>query len=140
MQKWNGYFFNDIPLSTLGLFISLGHSGKPCPITTNIYTRMTILHTNGLHKVNVKFCSCLLSLPRRVQLLRARLFPATADQPRTCATFELLHHAHILLLQSSISVFHVYHTLERLTDNAGIVIVKVRLHISCLDLASLIAL
>ena len=125
---WNGNFFQDISLSSLGLFICLGHSGCRCPITTNIYTKMTVIHTNGLHIIHVKFCSCPsphLPLPRRVQLLRARLFPATTDQPRTCATFNLLRLSHILMLQSNTSAFNIYHTLERLGDNAGIVDIKV---------------
>jgi len=90
---------------------------------------MTILHTNGLHEANIKFCSCPspdIPLPRRVQLLRARLYPATADMPQTCATFELLRYSHILLLQSTISAFNIYYTLERLTDNAGVKKIKVQ--------------
>ena len=86
---------------------------------------MTVLHTNGVHYLNVKFCSCLYSPPRRIQLLRSHLFPATDDQPQTCATFRFLRYAHILMLQSNISAFNVYHTLERLTDNAGVMEIKV---------------
>lgn len=112
----------------MGFFLRLGHSVEQCTIPTNIYTSMTVLHTNGLHSINVKFCSCaspLYPLPRRIQLLRACLFPATVIKPQTCATFELLRHVHILMLQSNVSAYGVYYTLERLTDNAGIKDIKV---------------
>lgn len=124
---WNGYFFQASSLTDLGLFLLLGHDGHPCPIPTNIYTRMTILHVNGIHTMNVKFCTCARPTPppRRVQLLQARLFPATVVQPQTCATFEVLRHAHLLTLQSKISAHNYYSTLERLTDNAGITTIKV---------------
>jgi len=125
LKMWNDYFFQDVSLSAMGYSMCLGHSGEPCPITTNICTKMTMLHTNGLHFMNVKFCSCPSSPPRRIQLLRCRLFPATDEQPRTCATFDLLHHTHILLLQSNISTFNIYNTLQRLTDNSGIVDIPV---------------
>ena len=126
---WNGYFFQDTSLSAIGYFICLGHSGAQCPIPTNTYTRMTMLHMNGIHHMNVKFCSCPSSPPQRTQLLRLQLFPATDDHPQTCATFDLLHYAHILMLQSNISAYNVYHTLEQLTDNAGIMKIKVSFNI-----------
>lgn len=94
---------------------------------------MTVLHTNGIHSVNVKFCTCA-SVPRHVQLLRARLFPATVNQPQACATFELLRYVHILMLQSNISAYNVYHTLERLTDNSGITDIKVCIMITNCEL------
>ena len=126
---WNGYFFHNVSLSSLGQFIYLGHSGDPCPIRTNVYSQVMVLHTNGLHEVNIKFCSCTFPpLPRRVQFLRACLFPAMVDQPRACATFDLLRYSHILMLQSNILGFHVYHTLERLTDNTGTIAIKVLSH------------
>jgi CxC2 like cysteine cluster associated with KDZ transposases len=126
-QVWTGGFFSLVSLSSIGLVIPLGHIGSDCPFATTI-TPITVLHVNGMHRVSIKFCSCPASFTptRRVQLLRARLFPATVDKPQTCATFELLRHSHILQLQSSISAYNAYHTLERLTDNAGITNIKVR--------------
>src|ERR1700733_523918 len=31
-QAWNGYFFRNVSLGSIGLLISLGHSGGSCPI------------------------------------------------------------------------------------------------------------
>ncbi len=54
-----------------------------------------------------------------VQLLRARLFPATSTDPRTAATFELLRLFQLLSFGSKVSAYEFYQTLSRLTNNLG---------------------
>ena len=80
---------------------------------------MTVLHVNGVHVVDVQFCSCRGS-PRRVALLRMSWWPATPLEPRTCATFALLRQFHLLNLQGKMTAYDYYAALELLTDNTGL--------------------
>ncbi|KAG1745513.1 uncharacterized protein EDB91DRAFT_1080407 [Suillus paluster] len=79
-----------------------------------------VLDVNGVHPVAIDFCACETAQSSTTQLLRTRWFPATTIDPRTAATFRLLHHFHILTFESKASAFEVWQTLSRLTDNTGL--------------------
>lgn len=117
-------YFENITLQDLGLIIQLGHNpGNPCRAPACSSRSFVVIHTNGLHPVNIQFCQCgqLRDSGARIQqLLRYKLFPATVTDPSTCCTFELLEHFHLLTLQSKISLYDFYSTLEKLTDNTGL--------------------
>jgi hypothetical protein len=49
-----------------------------------------------------------------------RWFPSTVRNPKTAATFQFLEHYHLLSFESKASVFEIYHSLARQTDNTGI--------------------
>lgn len=78
-----------------------------------------VLHTNGLHTVDVQYCDCS-GMERRVQLLRLGWWPATPLDPRTCATMALLRHFHLLNLQGKLPAYDFYRALELATDNVGL--------------------
>ena len=63
---------------------------------------------------------------RTQQLLRRRLFPATTTDPQTTSTFTLLESAHILSVQSKLSLYDLYISLKTLTDATHVPDVKVR--------------
>jgi hypothetical protein len=86
-----------------------------------------VLHTNGIHSTEVLFCNCSEKIPRYQQLLRVGLFPATVDEPLTCATFSALRHIHLLNLESGASTHHIYNALHRESDNTGNIEVRVSL-------------
>lgn len=81
---------------------------------------MTILHVNGFHKVTVAFCGCS-SDPEssfdRIQLMRARLFPASAILPQSAFTFACMDLLAQLNSQGKLSTYHFYEALHQLTDN-----------------------
>lgn len=82
-----------------------------------------VLHTNGWHHVHMQYCQCsqeVLAGSHVQQLLRSELFPATPNAPSTCATFRVLETYHALTLQSKITVYDFYITLNNLTDNTGV--------------------
>lgn len=82
-----------------------------------------VLHTNGWHRVRVQYCQCsqeVLAGSQIQQLLRSELFPATPNAPSTCTTFCVLETYHALTLQSKITVYDFYLTLNNLTDNTGV--------------------
>ena len=62
---------------------------------------------------------------RAQQLLRRRLFPATSTDPQTACTFPLLKSAQLLSLQSKLSLYDYYISVEQLTDATGTVDVNV---------------
>ena len=61
------------------------------------------------------------------QLLRRRLFPATTRDPNTACTFQLLRTAHILSVQSKLSLYDYYLSIEHLADATRTSGSKVRL-------------
>ncbi|KAJ7028789.1 hypothetical protein C8F04DRAFT_1265542 [Mycena alexandri] len=119
-------FFSKISLATLGLRVQLGHPiGERCEAPERGHKEFVVLHTNGIHVVQVDFCgagcrSALNAGPPEVQLLRARWFPATHDKPRTCATIDLLDQFREQTLQAKTTMYDAYRVLERLTNNVGV--------------------
>ena len=59
------------------------------------------------------------------QLLRFRLYPATAQNPNTAATFRTLHHFQLLSFESKCSIYEFHQTLVRKSDNTSCQKVKV---------------
>ncbi|KAF7965473.1 hypothetical protein HWV62_43305 [Athelia sp. TMB] len=121
VELWNGTHFEPTTLKTLGLRIQLGHSvGEPCvnPVAA-AGDDFVIVDCNGIHQVGLDFCGCTSAKGDTVQLLRARLYPATVQAPKTAATFNLLELFHLLSFESKTSPFALYNTLARRTDNTG---------------------
>lgn len=84
-----------------------------------------VLHTNGIHRINVDYCGCssspnIAKLDIYQQLLRAEWYLATVLRPQTCATFELMKLYHLLNLEGKLSAFHFYKTIRYHTENVGI--------------------
>lgn len=93
-----------------------------------------VFHTNGLHPTTLLFCECdnIHRAGNRVcQLLRYELYPATVTEPTTCFTFNVLDNFHLLTLQSKITAYDYYMTLDYTTDNIGLSTSYVSLSVSC---------
>nr|GAT44925.1 predicted protein [Mycena chlorophos] len=99
-----------------------GHPpGESCLAPHPAHSDFTVIHTTGIHSVAVDFCACnRCKDAHHVQLLRRRWYPATSDQPRTCATFVVLDAAHAMSLTSKATLFAWYEHLEWLTDGSGL--------------------
>ena len=112
IQKWTGEYFKQTSLHDLGARIHLGHSGMPCPNRSSTSTGrpFVVVDRNGFHQFNLEFCHCDKDIPQTepIQLIRARLFPATLNQPESAFTFQLLDdfHAHTLSSKKSSYTFH----------------------------------
>jgi hypothetical protein len=128
-QKWNGEHFEGATLARIGLRVQLGHPpGVRCPNPKAGHHDFTVIHTNGLHRVVVDYCECdnlANAGSRRQQLLRREWYPATHTEPQTCCTFRVLQHFHMQTLQGKIMAYNYYSALEKLTDNTGMVPLKV---------------
>ena len=117
-QEWTGTFFRKTSLRKVGLTIQLGHYDGDVCTNPNPHT-LTVIDTNGIHLVNVWFCGCdqAGNHGNHVrQLMRRDWFPATTTDPQTVATYALLEYAHIISVQSKLSLYDYYISIEILTD------------------------
>lgn len=115
---WNGRFFDKCSLHSLGLRIQLGHRGKACGKPAAGSVKFHVMDTNGFHYVNFDFCDCGLGPPRYVQLLRARLFPASTDRPQTAYTFDVLDSFQELSLQGKTNSYDFFVASVLKTDKS----------------------
>ena len=113
------------PPGNLGSAPSVSHEpGDACTSPQRSTRPFTVIHINGIHLVDVWFCGCDLAGnhgDRVEQLLRRRLFPATTTDPQTASTFALLEYAHVLSVQSKLSLYDLYISIEILTVEQAVV-------------------
>ncbi|KAF7324862.1 CxC2 domain-containing protein [Mycena kentingensis (nom. inval.)] len=121
--EWNGQYFERRSLKSLGLRIQLGHpAGVRCELPQPGPRQFLVLHNNGIHDVALDFCGCHLhaDVVHPLQLLRARLYPATTNRPQTCATLSCLDAFDALSLHAKTSAYDFYAMLEYRTNAAGV--------------------
>jgi hypothetical protein len=106
--------------------LQLNHASFFCknPIPCN--TAFLVIHTNGIHEVAIQYCGCSRAIPPHIQLLRRGFYPASQQTVKTCATFSLLNLLHKFVLMSKGSTYDFYRALEKLTNNTGITVPKLR--------------
>jgi hypothetical protein len=92
----------------------------PPPSIKPLHDNFCIVDSNGVHEVALDFCSCSRAEDHDIQLLRARLYPATTTNPATAATFRVLRNFHLLSLEAKSSAHHFYNKLARQTNNNGV--------------------
>lgn len=70
LQWWNGLFFECTSLQALGMtHLQLNHSSMRCTNPVDGHKDFKVLHSNGIHSINLKYCGCEKALPLHVQLL-----------------------------------------------------------------------
>ncbi|KAG9017173.1 hypothetical protein FRB90_001477 [Tulasnella sp. 427] len=125
IEKWNGVFFEpgNPTVPQLHQLLYLGHNGSRCkaPFTSAHWARpteglLTVVHTNGYHKLQVCYCNCLGSPEPYQQLLQSGLFPATHSRPATAFTFNLLKHFRCFNLASKTAAYDYHKALVQLSD------------------------
>jgi hypothetical protein len=89
-----------------------------CPHPGDHIQDFTVLHTTGIHVIDLSFCGCREAATNHVQLLRNHWWPATAQRPCTVATLELLKTFQILNLQARANATDFYRSLEYLTHES----------------------
>ncbi|KAF8157650.1 hypothetical protein K438DRAFT_2073948 [Mycena galopus ATCC 62051] len=119
-------FFVKSDISKLDHVIQLGHNGGPCKNPSNPLL-FTIVHGNGVHATKLAFCGCQeLPINKPRQLMRSRLFPATAKDPKTAFTFSMLKEFSLHNLESKKAAYDYLGAILRLTDNGFTADVPVR--------------
>ncbi|KAK7434994.1 hypothetical protein VKT23_019900 [Stygiomarasmius scandens] len=126
VERWMGTHFIRTSLAKLGLTIQLNHQSMYCQNPQICHQSLHILHTNGVHHVNLYYCGCERSQPLATQLLRHGLYPSTHEVPKTVATFALMELLHHLSITSKGSSLDFYKTIERFSNNTGLDIPKSR--------------
>ncbi|KAF7308831.1 CxC2 domain-containing protein [Mycena kentingensis (nom. inval.)] len=122
VQQWTGTFYRRVALKSLGLRVQLGHPvGEVCSFRLLGPKEFLVIHRNGIHEVSIDFCGCHAHGERSfpLQLLQARLYPATTERPQTCATLDCLDDFHATSLHTKCSAYDYYAALEYLTDGSG---------------------
>jgi hypothetical protein len=110
--------------------IQLGHSISDtdvCEASTSTLL-FTVVHSNGIHATRIRYCRCPNATDKVTQLMRARLFPATPQDPKTAFTFTVLKDFHMHNLQLKCGAFDFMLSLRRLTDNVFTAKVPVSSH------------
>jgi hypothetical protein len=115
--KWNGYYFEGVTLSALGITLPIRHpDGSRCP-GKGIRSMLTVIHINGFHNIEVQYCTCLGSPPFSAQLFLSQLFSASLTLPKTLFTFECLESFRLLTLEGKLSAYAYMQTLVRITTD-----------------------
>ncbi|THU89827.1 hypothetical protein K435DRAFT_677089, partial [Dendrothele bispora CBS 962.96] len=116
---WNQGHFWATSLFDLGLTIRLGHipGGPPCFYSQKSRGHFIVIHTNGIHTLNVEFCACGLSLEPRNQLLHIQWYPASPLDPQTAVTFACLRQFQHFNCLGKIPAFEYYRGLETMTKS-----------------------
>ncbi|KAF9514796.1 hypothetical protein BS47DRAFT_1294741, partial [Hydnum rufescens UP504] len=83
LLKWNGQSFESTSLKDLGLIIQLGHPNVLCPNLKAGPGSFIMIHTNGLHLLNIHFCDCLQAVLPYQQLLHSCWFHLMHPQKST---------------------------------------------------------
>jgi hypothetical protein len=114
--------------------VQLGHPpGEECLVPARAFNDdFVVIDTDLVHEIGLDYCACGHSGKDQVeQLLERRLFPATITNPKTAATFRCLEVFELLQYESKLTPFEFYNTIARLTDNTGLVSVKVNSNAFC---------
>ena len=119
-QKWNSRYFEECTLTSLGLVVKLEHNvDNACPHPTTLHNLM-VFNLSGAHRLVVKYCDCQRRVPKHVQLLRARWFPAMIERPSTAFAFNILNFFHKLQNHSKCNPYDFYNAIIQRTDAVGL--------------------
>ncbi|KAJ7831227.1 hypothetical protein B0H14DRAFT_1185218, partial [Mycena olivaceomarginata] len=121
IQEWDRGFFKRVSLKSLGLVVQLGHTpGSSCTSMRRGKYKFTLIDVTGIHNVAVQFCECDARIAHRQQLMRVCWWPATAVDPSTCATFNVVRLFQNMNCLGKISAYHFLRSLELLTNADGL--------------------
>jgi hypothetical protein len=126
LQRWTGSRFVEVSLKSIGLKVQLNHGSMHCENPLPSHAALLVIHTNGIHEVAIQYCGCPRKIAADIQLLRRGFYPASQKSVKTCATFTLLDLLHKFALASKGSTYDFYRALEKLTNNTGIAVPKLR--------------
>ncbi|KAL0575107.1 hypothetical protein V5O48_006857 [Marasmius crinis-equi] len=120
-SEWKKDHFRTTSLRALGVRYQLGHKpGERCSFPKPGYQEFVVLAWNGIHIVNIDFCSCSEAIDHHFQLLEAGWWPMSYKDPRSAVSIELLRNFHITNLQCQAPPTDFYRSLMQMTDGTGL--------------------
>ncbi|KAJ7021003.1 hypothetical protein C8F04DRAFT_1274243 [Mycena alexandri] len=87
LKRWENGGFARVDLKSIGMHILLGHPGCLACVTE---PHFIILDTDKPHDVAIDFCDCGVGGTCAAQLVAARLYPSSYEQPRSAITFRMV--------------------------------------------------
>ena len=81
-------------------------------------SNLIIISSTGIFKRSVRWCTCVNSPDPYVQLIRAKLFPASFKHPETAFTFEVLDHFHIDTLEYKMAAMNFMGKIVQVSNEA----------------------
>ena len=90
-------------------------SGMP---TTHTKSTLTIVTSTGICKRSIWWWTCSTTSDKYIQLIRARLFPASFKNPQTVFTFEVLDHFRLDALECKTAAMNFMSKICQMTDEA----------------------
>ncbi|KAJ7476816.1 hypothetical protein B0H11DRAFT_2234793 [Mycena galericulata] len=117
LKEWNGQWWDETDLGTLGLVYQLGHDGQRCTHPAGTVRTMVVMDVAAIHTVKYRYCACHQSeqTDNLRQLMRNGWFPATTTDPATCATFNALDFFRLLNVLGNINAHDFVRALEQNT-------------------------
>lgn len=123
VDEWDGErgFWRQKSLADLGAVIELGHGGERCMKAGATTRSMVIGSPEGVNTIAVRFCCCLdpttgVYTPDATQLLHAKLWPHTWDEPTTAFTFSLMKDFELFSNQAVVNAYDFWKIMQRKTD------------------------
>jgi hypothetical protein len=99
LRRWTGTHFERVSSKDIGYIFHLGHRGLPCDLG---YNRLfTLIDSNGVHELTLRFCRHPSFGDGARQLLKAHVYPCSDDRPSSGATFSVLRLSCFLPLRQS---------------------------------------
>lgn len=121
IERWDGTSLEPYTLREIGFTLRLGHNGRGCStknwqieLPSEAYT-LNVMHTNGLHKVDIVYCTCS-KLQHHEQLLMHGIYPATEPCPQTGFTFHTLDQFLRFNVASKILAYDYCHNMRCASD------------------------
>ena len=130
IRAWDaaGGFWRSVDLGDLGYEMSLEHGGDRCPDAPSEPRDFVVVHDHGVSRLPIVYCSCKDAPPATTQLMRAGLWPATWEKPRSVITLQALKIFDSLSVNAHTTAHDFIRHLERLSDVVAPDEVKVRHH------------
>ena len=118
IRAWDpaGGFWRRLDLGDLGYEMSLEHGGERCPDAPSEPRDFVVVHDHGVSRLPIVYCTCKDALPATTQLMRAGLWPATWDKPRSVITLQALKIFDSLSVNAHTTAHDFIRHLERLSD------------------------
>ncbi|KAJ7024551.1 hypothetical protein C8F04DRAFT_1192230, partial [Mycena alexandri] len=93
LEEWvDNSRWRRLTLKAIGVVYQLGHEGFECKFPDPLLRSLTVVHTNGIHQIQYRYCKCKRSdtCNNLQQLHRNHWFPATKTDPDTAVTSQVL--------------------------------------------------
>ncbi|KAJ7018869.1 hypothetical protein C8F04DRAFT_1277073 [Mycena alexandri] len=119
LEEWvDNSRWRRLTLKAIGVVYQLGHEGFECKFPDPLLRSLTVVHTNGIHQIQYRYCKCKRSdtCNNLQQLHRNHWFPATKTDPDTAVTSQVLDLYRLLNVVGNLNARDFITSLERLTD------------------------